>query len=160
MATKRSTRKKVARRRTRPAKAAPPTARRIRDGFISHTELVSEDPGATKRWCETVLGWKFAEPMPTPTGPYEMWSFGGNMGGGIRAVTSGAVSRDVPLVDRPEAPGTIPYCEVSDIREAYRRALEAGAMEMMSPGEIPGGNGWLAIVRAPGGVTIGFWGPK
>lgn len=160
MATKSPTRKKTTGRKSRPAKAAPPTARRIRNGFISHTELVSANPGATKRWCEKVLGWKFAASMPTPTGPYEMWSFGGNMGGGIRAVSSSAVSRDVPPVDRPEAPGTIPYCEVLDIHDAYRRALEAGATEMMPPDEIPGGNGWLAIVQAPGGVTIGFWGLK
>ncbi len=160
MAAKRSNRKKVSRKRKSRAKAATPAARKIRDGFISHTELVSADPDATKRWCQTVLGWKFAEPMPTPTGPYEMWSFGGNEGGGIRGVSSGATPSDVPLVDRPEAPGVIPYCEVSDIRDAYRRALESGARGMMPPEAIPGGNGWLALVQAPGRVTIGLWGLK
>ncbi len=160
MATKRSSRKKVSKRRSSRAKAATPAARRIREGVISHTELVSTDPGATKQWCQTVLGWKFAEPMPTPTGPYEMWSFGGNAGGGIRGVSSGATPNDVPVVDRPEAPGAIPYCEVSNIQDAYRRALEAGAHGMMAPEAIPGGGGWLAIVQAPGGVTIGFWAPK
>lgn len=160
MAAKRSNRKKVSRKRRSRAKPATPAARAIREGFISHTELVSTDPGATKQWCQSVLGWKFAEPMPTPTGPYEMWSFGGNAGGGIRGVSSGVTPTDVPLVDRPEAPGAIPYCEVSDIRDAYRRAIEAGAHGMMPPEAIPGGNGWLALVQAPGGVTIGFWALK
>ncbi len=89
-----------------------------------------------------------------------MWSFGGTAGGGIRGVSSGAVQSDVPVVDRPEAPGAIPYCEVSNIQDAYRRALEAGAYGLMAPEAIPGGGGWLAIVQAPGGVTIGFWAPK
>ncbi len=89
-----------------------------------------------------------------------MWSFGGNEGGGIRGVASVASRSDVPVVDRPKAPGAIPYAEVSDIRDVYRRALEAGATGMMPPEAIPGGGGWLALVHAPGGVTIGLWGPK
>ena len=86
--------------------------------------------------------------MPTPAGPYHMWSFGGNSGGGIR------------LNNPPEGPGSVPYCEVPDIKSAYARALKAGATGMFPPDEIPGGNGWIAIVQAPGGVAIGFWGPK
>ena len=31
---------------------------------------------------------------------------------------------------------------------------------MMTPVQIRGGNGWLALVQAPGGVVIGFWGLK
>lgn len=160
MVKKAKGRKKPARRTGRAGRGRTQAARKIRGGFISHTELVSTDPGATKRWCEAVLGWKFGTPMPTPTGPYEMWSFGGNMGGGIRGVSAAGGPTDVPAVDRSEGPGTIPYCEVADIQAAYRRALEAGAREMMPPDQIPGGNGWLALVQAPGGVVIGFWGLK
>ncbi len=148
MAARKSTRKTSARRKRKAATAAAPTARRIRDGFISHTELASADPAATKRWCEVVLGWKFGEPMPTPAGPYHMWNFGNDAGGGIRANNP------------PESPGSIPYCEVPEIRAAYDRALNAGAIAMLPPEEIAGGNGWLAIVQAPGGVAIGLWGPK
>lgn len=156
MATKKSTRKKTA-----PKKPATST-RKIRPGFISHTELASTDPRATKEWCQRVLGWKFGDPMPTPAGPYYLWSFGDDTGGGIRG-TSEPSQRErnaIPLVDRPETPGSIPYCEVPDIKATYERALKAGATGMFPPDEIPGGNGWLAIVQAPGGVAIGFWGPK
>lgn len=151
MAARKSTRRrgKTARReKTARHRRTPSAARRIREGFLSHTELASTDPAATKAWCEAALGWKFGEPVPTPSGPYHMWNVGNNMGGGIRAVNS------------PEMPGTVPYAEVPDIREAYDRAVKAGATPMMAPDEIPGGNGWLAIVQAPGGVTIGLWGPK
>ncbi len=149
MAAKRS--KKSTKRKTKTAneRAATPTTRKIRPGFISHTELASADPAATKAWAEVALGWKFVEPMPTPGGPYHMWRFDNNLGGGgIRANSP------------PENPGSIPYVEVPDIRFAYDRALKAGAMPLFPPDEIPGNNGWLAIVQAPGRVAIGFWGPK
>jgi predicted enzyme related to lactoylglutathione lyase len=77
-----------------------------------------------------------------------MWQFGDNMGGGIRTAHP------------PEMPGSVPYCEVPDIREAYDRATAAGAAGLMPPSEIPGDNGWIAIVSAPGGVRIGLWAPK
>ena len=77
-----------------------------------------------------------------------MWRFDNATGGGIRS--------NHP----PEVPGSIPYCEVADIRAAFSKALDAGAQEMFPPDEIPGGMGWIAIVSAPGGVAIGFWAPK
>jgi predicted enzyme related to lactoylglutathione lyase len=132
------------RRAAAPRAAAPPD----RTGAVTHTELASADPLATRAWCERVLGWKFMEPMPTPTGPYHMWRFAIGTGGGIRANNP------------PEVPGSIPYCEVASIRATYDAALQAGATEMLSPQELPGGMGWIAIVAAPGGVPFGFWAMK
>lgn len=146
MARKKSSKSKTTTRTTRTIR--PASTRKIRPGFISHTELASADPGATKEWCEKVLGWKFGDPMPTPAGPYYLCNFGNDTGGGIRASNA------------PEVPGSIPYCEVPDIRSAYTRALKAGATGIFPPDEIPGGNRWIAIVQAPGGVAIGFWGTK
>ncbi len=140
-ATKRSSAKRPS------AKAAP--APKIRQGVITHTELASADPTATKQWCQQVLGWKFGESMPTPAGPYHMWRFDSmQTGGGIRANNP------------PEVPGSIPYVEVTSIRDTYAKALDAGAREMLWPQELPGGMGWIAIVAAPGGVPIGFWAMK
>ena len=135
-----------ARKASKPSAAQVMVSRRIRPGgFISHTELASSDPAATKAWAEQALGWKFLDPMPTPQGPYHMWSFGGNMGGGIRANNP------------PETPGSIPYVEVNDIQATYDRAIRAGAHPMMPPEEIAGGMGWIAIVQAPGAPAVGFW---
>lgn len=150
--TKKRAKRTAARRPTRTArparKAAAPAMPAPRIGVITHTELASADPPATKAWCQKVLGWKFMEPMPTPTGPYDMWRFDNDTGGGLRANNP------------PETPGSIPYCEMADIRSAYSKALAAGATEMLPPMAIPGGMGWIAIVAAPGGVAIGFWAPK
>jgi predicted enzyme related to lactoylglutathione lyase len=156
MATKKSTKrgrqavkKKAAKRPARRAAASrKPAAPKSRDGLITHTELASTDPGATRSWCAKVLGWKFGDAVPTPTGPYHMWRFDTGTGGGIRSVNP------------PETPGSVPYCEVRDIQATYSKALAGGATGMMAPAELPGGMGWMAIVSAPGGVAIGFWAPK
>jgi len=136
---KRKTARKAARR---PARVAKP---QVRQGVITHTELASADPAATRAWCAKVLGWKFGPSMPTPGGPYHMWQFENRTGGGIRSNNP------------PEVPGSIPYCEVKDIHAIFDKAVAAGATAMMPPEEIPGGMGWIAIVAAPGGPAIGFW---
>jgi predicted enzyme related to lactoylglutathione lyase len=155
--TKTAARKKAAKKRPtarRPApakrgarKAAPrrPAPPKIRQGMITHTELASADPPATRTWCEQVLGWTFGEPMPTPAGPYHMWRFPNATGGGIRANNP------------PEVPGSIPYCEVANIQAVYSKAVESGATPMLPPEQLAGGMGWIAIVAAPGGVAVGFW---
>lgn len=151
--------KKVARKRTakrparRPAKRAAVSSRKaavpkLRPGVITHTELASSNPTATRKWCEKVLGWKFGPTMPTPVGPYHMWQFENGTGGGIRSNNP------------PEVPGSIPYCEVADIQKAFSAAIAAGAKEMLGPERLPGGMGSIAIISAPGGVAIGFWAKK
>ena len=143
-----SARKPAARRNGRPKAASAPAPSKIREGIITHTEFASSDPAATQSWFEKVLRWKFEAPSMGPTGLYHMWRFPNGTGGGIRTLMP------------PEAPGSIPYCEVKDIHATYSRALGAGAVAMMAPEQLPGGMGWIAIVAAPGGCAIGFWGTK
>ena len=145
VAKKASARRRPARKAASSRKAAPP---KMRPGTITHTELASADPPATRAWCENVLGWRFGQSVPTPTGPYHMWRFDLGTGGGIRANNP------------PEVPGSIPYCEVADIQTTYSKALGAGATEMVPPMQLPSGMGWIAVVAAPGGVAIGFWAMK
>lgn len=142
--------KKVAKRAAkRPARRAaakaPAPGPPSRLNAITHTELVSADPAATQAWCESVLGWSFMPPIPLPDGDYRMWQFELGTGGGIRANTA------------QEAPGSIPYCEVANIRATFAAALAAGASEMIPPMALSGGMGWIALVVAPGGMAIGFW---
>jgi uncharacterized protein len=131
-------------------KPTPATERTVRPGFISHTELASSDPPATRKWCEKVLGWKFGDAMPMPDGSdYHMWSFAGSdTGGGIRKTNPG------------EPAGSVPYCEVPDIKAAEASAKKAGAKTMLPPMEVPGAGGWICVVQAPGGPAIGFWAPS
>lgn len=115
-------------------------------GWITHTELGSADPEATKAWCASVLGWTFQPSVPTPGGDYHLFAYSNQGGGGIRRN------------NRPEIPGTIPYVHVPDAGAAFGRALAEGAEEMLSPTPVMEGV-TVAIVRAPGGVPIGFSGP-
>lgn len=116
-------------------------------GWITHTELASADPAATKAWCAAVLGWTFMPSFPMGDGgEYHLFAYSDKGGGGIRPNNP------------PEVPGSIPYVHVRDAAEAFDKALREGAVEMFPPTRIMEGV-TVAIVRAPGGVPIGFSGP-
>ena len=116
-------------------------------GSITHTELASADPVATKAWCAKVLGWAFKPSFPIPGGgDYHLFAYSDKGGGGIRPSNP------------PEVPGSIPYVNVADTRAAFEKALREGAEEMFPPERIMEGI-TIAIVRVPGGVAIGFSGP-
>ena len=116
-------------------------------GWITHTDLASSDPAATKEWCAKVLGWTFKPPFPMPGGG-QMHLFAYSEQGG------GVVRRNNP----PEQPGSLPYVHVEDAYAAFDAALREGAEEMLPPTRVMEGV-TVAIVRAPGGVPIGFSGP-
>jgi uncharacterized protein len=115
-------------------------------GWITHTELASRDPGATRSWCAAVFGWKFRPSMPMPGGEYHLYAYSEIGGGGIRGTAAG------------ELPGSTPFIHVADARQAYESALRAGA-ESISPPERVMEGVTIALVRAPGGVPIGLSGP-
>jgi predicted enzyme related to lactoylglutathione lyase len=115
-------------------------------GWITHTDLASRDPGATREWCAEVLGWTFRPPFPVPGGEIHLFAYSEKGGGAVRPVSP------------PEVPGSIPYVHVADAAAAFAKALSAGAEEMMPPTRVMEGV-TVAIVRAPGGVPIGFSGP-
>jgi uncharacterized protein len=116
------------------------------EGWITHTELQSADPEATKAWAAKVLGWKFTQSMPMPGGEYHLFAYSDEGGGGIRQTVPG------------EAPGSSFTVHVSDAHEAYARALSEGAAPLRAPQRIMEGV-TIAEVRAPGGVKVGISGP-
>lgn len=115
-------------------------------GWITHTDLSSTDAAATSQWCADVLGWAFQPAFPTATGDYHLFAYSEAGGGGIRQVAPG------------ETPGSTPTVHVEDTQAAYDTALAAGAEPVSPPTKIMDGVR-TAMVRAPGGVLIGFSGP-
>lgn len=59
-----------------------------------------------------------------------MWQTKMGTGGGIRANNP------------PEVPGSIPYVEVKDIRAAFNKAIDNGAVEMFGPNKLPRSRGY------------------
>lgn len=116
-------------------------------GWITHTELASADPTATKAWCAKVLGWTFMPSVPMPGGgEYMLFAYSDKGGGGIRPTNPS------------ETPGSSFTVHVADTRAAFEKALREGAEEIEPPTPImPGVT--IAVVRAPGGVPVGFSGP-
>ena len=116
-------------------------------GWITHTELASSEPTATKAWCAKVLGWTFKPSVPMPGGgEYMLFEYSEKGGGGIRPTNPS------------ETPGSSFTVHVADTRAAFEKALREGAEAIVPPTPImPGVT--IAVVRAPGGVPVGFSGP-
>src|SRR2546423_5293598 len=143
--------KKAATKRSRQKPATSSTQSHVPTrglyGWITHTELASSDPTATRAWCAKVLGWTFKPSVPMPGGgEYMLFAFSDQGGGGIRPTNPS------------EAPGSSFTVHVADTRAAFEKALREGAEAMVPPTPImPGVT--IAVVRAPGGVPVGFSGP-
>jgi predicted enzyme related to lactoylglutathione lyase len=115
-------------------------------GWITHTDMSSTDPAATRDWCAAVFGWAFQPPFPTAGGNYHLFAYSEAGGGGIRAAAPG------------EEPGSTPMVHVEDAQASYDAALAAGAEGVSPPTRVMEGVS-TALVRAPGGVLIGLSGP-
>ena len=155
---KRRTTKSAAAKRAAPLRAKSRRTTRSRSGelkhkptpglygWITHTELISADPLATKTWCAKVLGWTFTQAVPMPGGEYHLFAYSEKGGGGIRGL------------EPEESPGSNFTVHVADAHEAYAQALTEGAEPVTPPTRIMEGV-TIAVVRAPGGVRVGFSGP-
>jgi len=97
-------------------------------------------------WCTKVLGWKFKPSFHTPGGEYHLFAYSDKGGGAIRATKPS------------ETPGSSFAVHVADTRAAFEKALREGAEEVVPPTRVMEGV-TIAVVRAAGGVPIGFSGP-
>ena len=115
-------------------------------GHITHTELASTEPEATRDWCAAVFPWNFRPPFQSPQGEYHLFAYSDQGGGGIRKTATG------------EPPGSTPTVHVDDTDATYLAALAAGAESVAQPHDVmPGVR--IAVVRAPGGVVLALSGP-
>jgi predicted enzyme related to lactoylglutathione lyase len=158
MAKKTTSRKKTAKKKSAARKKTPARKKRAPkkpqgadprlNGWITHTEFASTDPQALKTWCAKVLGWKIKPSFPMPDGSeYILFQFSDKGGGGIRPTTPG------------EAENTVPYVQVTNVHKTFDKAISGGATQIMAPERIME-DLVIAIVRAPGGIAIGFAGPR
>jgi uncharacterized protein len=140
--TKRATKRSSGKSSSRPRHVHTPGL----NGWITHTELASSNPEATKAWCAKVLGWTFKPSVPMPDGDYHLFAYSDKGGGGIRATKPS------------ETPGSTFTVHVADARASFEKALREGAEAVLAPVRVMEGV-TIAVVRAPGGVPVGLSGP-
>ncbi len=116
-------------------------------GAFGWAELSSRDMAAAVPFYQAVFGWTpKTGPMGEGQPDYTEFQLNGeSLAGGM----------DIS----PGLPAEVPsywmiYFDVADVDDGYRRALEAGATEVVQPSEFPGGR--FAIVTDPQGAMFGL----
>jgi predicted enzyme related to lactoylglutathione lyase len=111
---------------------------------VVHFELPSTDLSASRKFYETVFGWKLTKWV----GPMEYWLVmtGDPATPGIDGGLGGAAN---------ELKGTVNTVEVVDLDETIQKVVANGGQVIAPKDEIPG-VGWLAYVREPGGAVLGI----
>jgi len=111
--------------------------------MLAHTEMVSTDPEATRKFIERVFKWNLEE-VKAPSGNLIRYRTPGGVQGSIRAT-------------RPkESPGTINYILVDDIEETAKRIERAGGEIVMPLVDVPK-MGRFFWFKVPGGPVLAAW---
>jgi predicted enzyme related to lactoylglutathione lyase len=112
---------------------------------IVHFELPSTNMAASRKFYESVFGWKFTR----YEGQMEYWlvKTGEESEPGINGGLGGAVN---------EFKTTVNTVGVDNIDDALKKSEANGAQVIYPKGEIPG-MGWLAYIREPGGAIVGLY---
>ncbi len=118
----------------------------IKPGGVVHIELSSSDTSATRKFLESVFGWKFKQAMAGPEMEYWTFEAGSGPGGGLMATMEG----------RP--PGTLNYILVESVDAAVKKIRAHGGKILMEKQEIPQ-VGWMAVFEVPGGLTQAVFEP-
>ncbi len=113
---------------------------------IVHFEVPSVNSEASRKFYESVFGWKFTQ---WGSGAMEYWliTTGDPSEPGIDGGLGGAAN---------EFKATVNTVGVENLDETLKQALAMGAELVMPKDEIPG-MGYLAYIREPGGAPIGMF---
>lgn len=111
---------------------------------VVHFEVPTTDAAASRKFYETVLGWK----LNKWEGPMEYYLITTGEPGtpGIDGGLGGAAN---------EFNATVNTVDVADLDKTLELALANGGQIIMPKDEIPG-VGWLAYIREPGGAVLGL----
>ena len=82
-----------------------------------------------------------------------------DLGAGLLALDERQGGGGIRVTEPGEDACTVPYVQVANVQTTFNKAIRAGAEEVIAPNRIMD-DLVIACVRAPGGVAIGFAGPK
>jgi predicted enzyme related to lactoylglutathione lyase len=110
-------------------------------------ELNTRDLERSIPFYEQVFGWdRRTSPMGPDAPDYTEFLLAGESIAGAQPISTG-LPADVPSY-------WMAYFSADDVDELYRKAIDAGATEMVSPSDFPGGR--FAIVMDPQGAMFGI----
>lgn len=118
-------------------------------GKIWWSELVVPDAEKVAGYYAETMGWEISE-MPMPEGPYHICNHGGQAIAGIMDI------KQLPDANIP--PHWMTYLAVADIDAVVAALPGKGGAVVRPPFEVPG-VGRIAILRDPGGATVGMMTP-
>lgn len=113
------------------------------DGSLDFVELSSDDPQATRRFLESVFGWRF-QSRAMPEGEYLAYQAPGGGRGGIRPTRAS------------EPPTSLSYVRVSDLGRAQAQVTGAGGKIVLPRVDVPG-MGSFFWFQVPGGPILACW---
>ena len=110
-------------------------------GSIVHVEISSNDLPSTKRFFNTVFGWKIQD---IPEMNYSMFQASGAPHGGFTPPQAGMPA------------GTLNHILSNDIVATARKIEQNGGAILVPKTEIPK-IGWFAVFREPGGAVLALY---
>ncbi len=108
-------------------------------GAIVRVELVSKDPAASRKFLETVFGWKFTK-VEAEGMEYHLFDAANDPGGHLMPRMENMPSR------------TVNYVLVNSVVTASKKIVKSGGKILMAKTEIPN-VGWFAVYEVPGGFV-------
>lgn len=118
-------------------------------GTIHWSELCTADVDAAKAYYQATCDWTIT-PMDMPDGVYWICSVGEQPVAGLMDVKQ--------LGDPNVPPHWMTYIAVSDVDKAVAHTEGSGGAVVRPPFDVPG-VGRIAILRDPGGATVGMMTP-
>ena len=118
-------------------------------GTVHWSELMTNDVEAAKTYYGKVCGWQFSE-MPMPDGTYYIAMKGDVPIAGIMGVEN--------VFYEGQSTQWITYLAVDDVDAAVKDTADAGGKVLQDCMDVPG-VGRIAMIKDPGGVTLGIMTP-
>jgi hypothetical protein len=118
-------------------------------GRFYWNELMTHNVEGARKFYADTLGWSY-DAMPMPTGTYWVVMVDGQPAGGLFEM------KGPDFKGMPEH--WMAFIAVDDVDARVKKAAAAGAKVMREPFDIPN-VGRIAVLREPGGATIGWMTP-
>ena len=113
---------------------------------VAFFEVVSAEPERAQKFYAELFGWEVA--APPEMGGYALVDTGAGEAG---------VSGGIGPSQAPGDTGVKIYMRVDDLDRYLARAEELGGTRLVSPMDLPGDYGRIAVFADPDGNPVGLW---